>query len=249
MSSQGDPRDLLELYALGLLEEPELSEAEAMLGGGSGEAKQRMRQAMENNAILMGAVPLADPPQRLRGRVLAAATGRESRWKWMPGWAAASAALAVAVYLGVQSGKQSDELARLRDEMRITLLQSARTGAELARAHQVLSFLNATETRVVTFGPRDPKPPRGRVLIHPVRGVVLIASNLPPVPAGRIYEMWIIPKGAKPVPAGLFQSDAAGNAIHFQQGGVSAGSMVAVTIEPEAGSLQPTSTPLFAAAL
>jgi anti-sigma-K factor RskA len=249
MSASGDPRDLFELYALGLLEEPDLSEVEALLASGSTEAKERIRRALENNAILMSAVPLADPPKRLRARVLAATTGHEARWKGMLGWAAASAALAVAVYLGVRTGNQQSELAQLRNQLRDTLEQSARTDFELTRVRQVLSFLNAADTRVVTFGPRDPKPPRGRVLINPARGVLLIASNLPPAPAGRIYEMWIIPKGGKPVAAGLFQTDAAGNALHLQDGAVAAGSAVAVTLEPESGSEQPTTSPLFVAAL
>ena len=32
--------------------------------------------------------------------------------------------------------------------------------------------------------------------------------------------MWTIAKGAKPVPAGLFQSDANGAAMHLQPGAV-----------------------------
>ena len=110
----------------------------------------------------------------------------------------------------------------------------------------MLSFLQAAETRVVSFGPEEPKP-RGRVLLNPSRGVLLIASNLPPAPAGRIYEMWIIPKGGAPIPAGLFQTTAAGNALHLQEGALGLDSTIAVTLEPEAGSAAPTTTPLFAA--
>jgi anti-sigma-K factor RskA len=88
------------------------------------------------------------------------------------------------------------------------------------------------------------------VVVNPAVGVLLIASNLPPAPAGQIYEMWVIPaKGASPAPAGLFQSGAAGNALHFHQTQVAPGSAVAVTLEPEAGSEKPTTTPLFVAVL
>ena len=128
----------------------------------------------------------------------------------------------------------------------ITLSFETGTNAELAQAKNVLSFLQAAETRVVSFGPEEPKP-RGRVLLNPSRGVLLIASNLPPAPAGRIYEMWIIPKGGAPIPAGLFQTTAAGNALHLQEGALGLDSTIAVTLEPEAGSAAPTTTPLFAA--
>jgi hypothetical protein len=64
--------------------------------------------------------------------------------------------------------------------------------------------------------------------------------------------MWTIPKGegAKPVPAGLFQSDASGGAIHLQRGPVDPNlGVVAVTLENEGGAQAPTSTPLIVAAL
>jgi anti-sigma-K factor RskA len=81
--------------------------------------------------------------------------------------------------------------------------------------------------------------------------VLLIASNLPPVAPGKIYEMWVIPKGGKPAPAGLFRSSADGTAVHVQQGpvDVSATAAVAVTLEDEAGATAPTSQPFIVAAL
>ena len=84
--------------------------------------------------------------------------------------------------------------------------------------------------------------------MNPTSGVLLIATNLPPAPAGKAYEMWIIPKGAKPVPAGMFQSQADGTAMHVQRGPVDVnGVTIAVTLEDEAGAAQPTSAILFAA--
>ena len=81
--------------------------------------------------------------------------------------------------------------------------------------------------------------------------MLLIASNLPRTAADKIYEMWIIPKGAKPVPAGLFQSQDDGSAMHVRPGTVDLASTaaVAVTIENQAGADQPTTTPLIVANL
>ena len=64
--------------------------------------------------------------------------------------------------------------------------------------------------------------------------------------------MWTIAKGegAKPVPAGLFQADASGGAIHLQRGPVDPNlGVVAVTLENEGGAQAPTSTPIIAAPL
>ncbi len=110
----------------------------------------------------------------------------------------------------------------------------------------VLAFLNSPDTKLVNFGAGAPAPPKGSILVNPRDGVLLMASNLPPLPAGRTYQMWLIPKGGAPQPAGLFQSLANGTALHTQPGVVAADTTVAVTVEPEAGSPAPTTTPLFA---
>lgn len=253
-AENGNSKDLYELYALGLLDEEERARIEEELRSGSEESTRRLREALRNNAMLMAQVPLHDPPKGLRQRVVAIAGDKpgaikETRlWQWA--WALAMAAMVIGVYISRDQISQKDsEIAQVRRQLQGTLSESARTNAELARVRNVLSFLNAPETKLVTFGPPDPKPPRGRVLLNPSRGVLLIASNLPPAPAGRIYEMWLIPKGGKPVPAGLFQSDDSGSAVHLREGSVDTGVTVAVTLEPESGSEQPTTTPLFAASL
>ena len=78
-------------------------------------------------------------------------------------------------------------------------------------------------------------------------GVLLIASNLPVLPAGKTYEMWVIPKAGAPRPAGLFQSAPQGTALHILPGVVDSNVTLAVTIEPESGSPAPTSNVLFTA--
>ena len=70
-------------------------------------------------------------------------------------------------------------------------------------------------------------------------------------PAGQTYELWIIPKGGSPKPSGLFQSDARGSAMYLSPAPVDMSTLgaVAVTLEPEAGSAAPTSTPIIVAAM
>jgi anti-sigma-K factor RskA len=79
----------------------------------------------------------------------------------------------------------------------------------------------------------------------------LIASNLPPLAPGKAYEMWTIPKGGSPRPAGVFQSDPQGSALHIFSGPVDTSTLetVAVTVEPESGSATPTMPLVFAAGL
>jgi anti-sigma-K factor RskA len=90
----------------------------------------------------------------------------------------------------------------------------------------------------VTFG----KGARGRVVVSPQHGVAFSGQNLAALPSGKTYEMWIIPKGGKPVPAGTFAPSADGSALHLQTGPVDLASIgaVAVSVEPAGGVASPT---------
>jgi Anti-sigma-K factor rskA len=150
----------------------------------------------------------------------------------------------IAVYFAVSGRRYEQEAARLRAEMR-------NETAQMARLAQAFAIVSGPRTTEVSFGGAQPRPPQGKVFLNPARGVLLIASNLPRTAADKIYEMWIIPKGAKPVPAGLFQSQDDGSAMHVRPGTVDLASIaaVAVTVENQAGADQPTTTPLIVAAV
>jgi anti-sigma-K factor RskA len=85
--------------------------------------------------------------------------------------------------------------------------------------------------------------------LNPTRGVVLIATSLPAAEPGRAYQMWIIPKGQSPRPAGLFQPDEGGTVVHVFEAELPPGSTaaLAVSVEPETGSAAPTTTPMLVA--
>jgi anti-sigma-K factor RskA len=238
-------RDHYELYALGLVEEPERSEIRAHLARNCEVCSPGVRGARELMALVGAGTPAAEPPARLRRRVVALAGEPARSWGWVAALGAvAVAALVAAVLFSARDRRDSAELVRLRAESQSQTI-------ELARLNEALEILNEPDARQVVFGTGVPQPPRGRVFVDPKRGVLLLASSLPPAPAGKAYEMWVIPKGGKPVPAGLFQSAPDGTALHLQSGpvDVSSTAAVAVTLEPEAGVPQPTSKPLIAAAL
>lgn len=239
-------RDFYELFTLGLAEDPELSEIRAHLERNCPTCVPGVRGARELITLIGATAPLADPPARLRKRVLAIAGGQKaSLWTWSPVWAAiAAGALIAAVIFNMRAHRASAELQRVQTE-------SAAQTRELARLNEAFAILNQPDTKQVVFGGAAPQPPRGRVFLDPARGVLLLASNLPPAPAGKIYEMWVIPKSGNPVPAGLFQSAADGTALHVLPGPVNVAgtAAVAVTIEVAAGAAVPNLPPVFAAPL
>jgi hypothetical protein len=232
------------LYALGTLEDPARSELREHLGSGCESCVAGVREARALVYSMGAALDGPAPPRRLRARILAAAGGgTATRPSWVAVWVAATAAALIGVVLLVyQYRRFADDLALARAEL-------GRSSAQAASLREALNLIQAPETRVVTFGHGETEPPRGRVFVHPA-GVVLVASHLPTPPQGKAYEMWVI-RGGAPQPAGLFQSDRQGNAIHLYRppAPLAPSDIVAVTLESAAGSSAPTSTPVIAAQL
>jgi hypothetical protein len=233
-------QDAYELHALGVLEGEEKAEIDAHLARGCETCGKGLADARAMNAALLSLVPEKYPSARLKRRVMEGIGVRHAGWGWTGAFAAALM-LIVALWLAVQERERTAQLA----EARRTVLQ---VSGERDRLTQALQFLSDPQTVPASFGKGPAAPPRGYVFLHPQLGVLLIASNLPPAGQGKAYEMWVIPKGGAPRPAGLFQSDGA-RAVHILNGplDVAALGVVAVTVEPEAGSPAPTSQPIIAA--
>ena len=157
---------------------------------------------------------------------------------WIP-WIAAAAMAIIAVSLGVQNRALNDEL---QDESNLV----TNLAAQASRAQQVLEVLTAPSAqRVLLTEGKAPAEPSARATYLPERGgLVLLATNLKPLPEGKTYELWVIPANGKPpVPAGLFRPDAVGTAnlvLPTLAPGIDAKAF-GVTIENASGSSAPTS--------
>jgi len=240
-----DLQEHYELYALGVAGEPEKSEIREHLNRGCEDCMAGMKRARSITAFLANAAPSSAPSPKLRRRILASVGMEPRRFSWTPLWALATAlSLFGAIYFSGREREMAVVATRLREQL-------GQRNIELSRLNEALAVLNGPETTMTSFGSDKPAPPKGRIFTNPAVGVLLIASNLPPAPQGKRYEMWVLPKNGKPVPAGLFQSASDGTALHVQRGAVNvAGTKaVAVTLEDEAGVLEPTTTPVIVAGL
>ncbi|MDX2153254.1 MAG: anti-sigma factor [Bryobacteraceae bacterium] len=230
-----DHRENLELYALKALPAAESGVIRGHLEEGCSSCGAELAAIEETLAAVAFAAPQREAPVTLRGRVLGSV--RPSRvlpvrrsFPWKPlGWVAAAAAVTV---LFIEEARVN----RVRTEM-----QSLRT--VVARQEAILDVLSGPETREVVFG----EGASGRVLLHPRRGVLLLARNLPVPPAGRVYQMWIVPRSGAPRPAGLLAAEPPGRAAHFHPAelDLSQVAAVALSVEPPGGSAAPTTTPFL----
>lgn len=214
-------RDSYCAWALGIAEEPERSEIAEHLARECPACMQGIRSAALTTAAMSGAVKEVDPPKRLRGRVVALVAPPPKRIFVVLPWAV-SALLALAIVSLALPGRK----------------ESATDTAKLAQA---LTIINDPVAKDVTFG--DPAA-RGRVFVGS-KGVVLIAAHLPALAANRTFQLWLIPAAGKPVPAGTFHGESDSSAVYVYPGQTANAAAVAVTVEPEGGSAQPTTTPFI----
>lgn len=221
--------DQLAAYALDALDDRQRSAFESHLGE-CHDCRAELAEFRQTAGILAYAADGPAPPDALRERILEEARQErpaQSVVVLRPRRAlrltaiAAAAAVAAAIGLGAWAASLSNSLDSER---------SAR--ATEARAAAIL--VNADSTRV-------PMGERGELVRSPDGDAVMVVRNLAPAPEGQTYEAWVIDSGG-PVKAGLFDG---GQAIVLLEEPVAEGAMVAVTLEPEGGSEQPTGDILF----
>lgn len=219
-------------YALGSLEGEELAELRTHLERNCANCTAGVRDANSVVAALASSVKLVDPPKRLRKRVLAmvAPDASGSRMAWLFALTTALA-LFVASYIWLQN-EQAHQQAVMADGRFNKLF------ADFARLNETVALLQDPAAKEVTFG----KGASGRVVISPKHGVAFSGQNMAALAPGKTYEMWIIPKGGNPIPAGTFAPAADGSALHVAGGPVeiAAVAAVAISIEQEGGVNSPT---------
>jgi anti-sigma-K factor RskA len=234
----------LALYALGALAGEDVLNLEHHLADCAG--CRRELESLRGDAALLGlSMGGSRPPVRSRERLMNA-IAREPRsrvpararpwWALVPSFAAAAFAVVAAISLTQNSA--------LRREIAVLTSRSLRQQAELQQARQIVATLTATDAMTVTLvAAKTPPQPQGKVMYVKDRAsLIFLASNLPPIPAQKAYELWLIPTNGAPVPAGMFKPDAHGSAMVINPpltAGVEAKAF-AITVEPESGSSTPT---------
>ncbi len=206
--------------------------------------------------ILQGlgqAVPQLDPPSGLRARALSAALSRSpaasASRRPIHWWLATAASLALAIGLTIYTVQLRSRITTLEGALRDTreradaadqqMVDAQRTAAG---AQSAVAVLTAPDVARVDLGGQAVAPQAAaRAFWSRSRGMVFTASNLPPLPAGRTYQLWVVTDRA-PISAGLLVPDARGSvSVTFNTPqDIPQPVAMAVTLEPAGGVPAPT---------
>jgi hypothetical protein len=145
-----------------------------------------------------------------------------------PVWAAAAAALVVALAFGAWNVQLRNDLAGLeayRANVVKVLDAAAKPGAQLA----------------VLADPSGAPGPSGLAAVGPDGEVAIVMRNLAPTSGSQVYEAWLIGDDQVPVPIGGFQVGSSGTAaLATSHPPLGEGVVVALTLEPHEGATTPT---------
>lgn len=166
-------------------------------------------------------------------------------WSWS--WGPITLALIVlaAVLFGRFEGAQQN--ARNANQRVTQAQQQLQTALGQIHALRAAAQLIAAPGTLAAKVHATPPAAQGDMYLAPGRAAIVIASDLPAAPSGQGYELWVLPAAGNPVPAGMFHPGADGAAVFSSPTKVTAASGLAVSLEPEAGSPQPTGPIVLAA--
>jgi anti-sigma-K factor RskA len=114
--------------------------------------------------------------------------------------------------------------------------------ARFDEAQATAAVLSAPDlARIDLQGQAGAPSARARALWSRTNGLVFSAANLPPAPAGKAYQVWVV-TAQMPVSAGLLAPDRNGGGTQYYSTPPDIGApvAVAVTLEPAGGVAAPT---------
>ena len=251
----------LELYALGALREDEAAELKAHVAA-CGECAMKLAEAHGSAALLGFAVKQEPPAGTIKAELMARIRAKEHAYAWAlhangaelkgakagpaneekiswrkPVLVAIAVALAlVSLGLSWQNRKLSAELAKERQSAG-TLLEDHK------QIEKLVNILVAPDTLAVKLtGMGEGASGSGAVKYNRRLGIMVYTAQLPALPAGKNYQMWLVPAKGEAISEGVLRPDvrAWGN---LWTAAIPAGTEAKefwVTIESAGGVSQPT---------
>ena len=257
--------EALELYALGGLPDDEAAALKSHVSS-CGECAMKLAQSRGSAALLSFAAKQEQPAGTIKAELMArirANRENEEDYAWpvpakdrtamkptsatpTPGkrnpswwnWVVVPAAVALALLslgLSWQNRRLSQALEKQRQATQALIHERKDT-------EQLIAVLAATDTLTVKLAASGDVPGTGVVRYNGRMGLLAYSAQLPPAPAGKIYQMWLIPAAGAPISAGVMEkgSHAVGSVWLAELPANTNAKTFAVTTEPAGGVPQPT---------
>jgi anti-sigma-K factor RskA len=163
-----------------------------------------------------------------------AAPARRARWEWI--------LVPVAAALLVAAVVQWRENQRLSTELGNANRQIVDLMNERQRTQMLVDVLSAGDTVSVKLASTpEMEKAWGMVQYNAGKGMVLYSAVLPPLPQGKTYQLWLVPKSGAPISAGVFLPTHGARQLWTAEVPLNTEvKAFAVTIEPAGGMPQPT---------
>lgn len=270
--ASGRAADLAEVYALNAVDDAERAAIETYLASAALSERaafdERVRQARETLATSF--VAEEEPPAGLLDRIMASLPAQDTAAAPDAQLHHGPTALPPVVARPVREPSElsvTDELGaarKRRDERRrpqgmrnwlvgvaaaaVIALGGVGVGAYVANQNDPLNqVLQAGDVRRATVDVIGGGT--ATVSVSSSRDAIVVKMNdVPAPPAGKVYQMWLIPKdGSAPVSQGLMDAEALSKPAVVK--GISSAAALGITVEPAGGSASPTMPTVAAAPL
>lgn len=264
MISHEEEKEMLAAHALGALDPVDARRVEEHLDA-CAECRAEMEEWRDTASALAYIAPAAEPSPALRSRILESVRAESSSSQPLPGaagevkgeavpsnviplpragWTRAQifGAIAASLIIAALASSLFVTRLRLREARRElaryeTAVMTLAKEAEREREARELLTSPQSQSAVLAGTPMAPEA-RARIAFDRRTGqAMLFAYNLPPVPAGKAYQLWFI-SGGKVMPGRVFTPDAGGSAMINEQvpvGNLDSSPAFAVTLEPLGG--------------
>jgi hypothetical protein len=163
--------------------------------------------------------------------------------------AGAAAGLAAAIVLAVVVVNKNNQLSQARQQLSQTQRELSQAKRQLILTQTQLAAINAVRTAADATLVTKATPIGGQVTVvksPSERQLVVTASGLPPLQAGKVYQLWLIGAHGNRIRSEGLLAVHNGRSGPVLISGVLTGDMFGITLEPPGGAIQPTVPPFVA---
>jgi anti-sigma-K factor RskA len=248
-------RELMEAYALGALDRDERAAVETHLAAGCAECEKALKEARWVVSQLAYLAPEAQPSDLLRARLMQtvraearAAQRTPAIPYWM--WGAVAALFLFALFQTWETSQLREQIAEAENQAKAEEAKRQELEAQFALAKREAIILTDPRSVKIPMPTGSKDMPQLTAMWHARLGIVVTGEKVP-VPAGnRTLQLWLIPKkpDGKPIPSMMLRPDAEGKfmlMVANPPDSMEAIKALAITEEPDGGSLAPTAKPIW----